>query len=200
MPSVGQPCKKWAVNGSDFCPVHGGSPKKGLGDPSSFVNRCSATNRFGEQCRNPSIRGGTVCRSHGGASPQVKKKARERLLEMVEPALVQLSQIMEKPSTSDSDRLRAIQMVLDRTGYGPGHTLEVEVKPWELTMQRIVKELPSVDMVATPEPAYDPEDIEDAEVIEDHHPRDYLPQIVPPTVLGESATIRIGSAQPPRRQ
>lgn len=41
--------------------------------------QCSATAKStGSQCRQPSIPGGTVCRRHGGASPQVKAKAAVR--------------------------------------------------------------------------------------------------------------------------
>jgi hypothetical protein len=40
--------------------------------------RCNGHNRAGQQCgRNP-MRGTTVCRAHGGASPQVKAAAEQR--------------------------------------------------------------------------------------------------------------------------
>lgn len=41
--------------------------------------RCKAQRRDGQPCRNWSIRGGYVCRMHGGAAPQVKAKARARV-------------------------------------------------------------------------------------------------------------------------
>ena len=44
-------------------------------DPS----RCRATSRKGRQCMQPPIPGGTVCHYHGGAAPQVKRVAAERL-------------------------------------------------------------------------------------------------------------------------
>jgi hypothetical protein len=37
--------------------------------------KCSGTNNRGEPCGKWAIRGGTVCRSHGGAAQQVKAKA-----------------------------------------------------------------------------------------------------------------------------
>lgn len=43
--------------------------------------RCKATARSGEQCRRPSMKGGTVCASHGGKSPQAKAAAARRLAE-----------------------------------------------------------------------------------------------------------------------
>lgn len=42
---------------------------------------CSATTRAGHRCRKPPIAGGTVCRSHGGAAPQVQVAAKMRAAE-----------------------------------------------------------------------------------------------------------------------
>lgn len=47
--------------------------------------QCSATNRQGNRCGKPPILGGTVCRNHGGASPHVKRKAAERVLDIIDP-------------------------------------------------------------------------------------------------------------------
>lgn len=45
--------------------------------------RCTAKAKStGERCRQPAIPGGTVCRFHGGACPQVQRKARERIIEL----------------------------------------------------------------------------------------------------------------------
>jgi hypothetical protein len=41
--------------------------------------RCRARRRDGKRCRAWAIRGGYVCRMHGGAAPQVRAKARARL-------------------------------------------------------------------------------------------------------------------------
>ena len=42
--------------------------------------RCKANrSKDGKRCKNGSILGGSVCRYHGGAAPQVQAKARERL-------------------------------------------------------------------------------------------------------------------------
>lgn len=40
---------------------------------------CRATNRRGKQCENWPTPGATVCRNHGGAAPQVKEKAAQRV-------------------------------------------------------------------------------------------------------------------------
>lgn len=44
--------------------------------------RCSAMSKqTGEQCRQRPVQGGTVCRFHGGAAPQTKAAAEQRLQE-----------------------------------------------------------------------------------------------------------------------
>ena len=70
------------------------------------------------------MRGQRVCRSHGGASPQAKRSARERLAAMVEPALDGLQRALD----GDDIRavLRAARLVLDRAGYGPASRLEID--------------------------------------------------------------------------
>jgi hypothetical protein len=211
-PGLGNPCRRWAVNGSDYCAVHGGA----VVNPSDLSNRCSAkSTRSGEQCKKPAIKGGTVCRTHGGSAAQVVKRARERLQELSEPAIVQLNRILQAQGTSDSDRLRAIAMVLDRTGFGPGMTVEHEVKPWEVTMQHVFTDAPSMQVNRTPPPelqaeaeklpekyrGFDPEElIEDAEIIEDEDDLpDNVTYVVPAYSARDRAKVR-GSAEPPRRK
>lgn len=77
--------------------------------------RKSAT---GERCKAWAIRGGNVCVTHGGAAPQVRKKAEERLAEMVEPALIQLRNLIDS-ADSDAVKLAAVKDALDRAGYKP---------------------------------------------------------------------------------
>lgn len=204
----GEPCRRWAVHGSDYCAVHGGNKEKFVPQPEDLQNRCTAkSTRSGEQCKKSAIKGGTVCKTHGGSAAHVANKARERLNELVEPALVQLNRILSAQGTSDSDRLRSIQMVLDRTGFGPGSTIEHEVKPWEITIQSIFKqsaeltinrEVPEamraeLEAERERQSSYAtgvPEDIEDAEIVDDDV--DHVPAVVTP--------IRPrGSAEPPRR-
>ena len=207
-PHKGDPCRNWAISGSDFCGVHGGSIKITNATAADLQNRCKAhSTRSGEQCKKAAIRGGTVCKTHGGSAGHVAKKARERLLELAEPAVMQLNRILSAQGTSDSDRLRAVQMVLDRTGLGPGVNVEVEVKPWEITMQHVFAQGTGVQINrAVPEdlvkemgelPAYTTTDATfDAEVIEDEYD---IPRIIPGKLLGEKAHVR-GSAEPPRRK
>ena len=42
-------------------------------------HRCTATNRTGERCGRPPMRGATVCASHGGKAPQARAAAERRV-------------------------------------------------------------------------------------------------------------------------
>jgi hypothetical protein len=95
--------------------------------------RCGATNKqTGEPCGNWAIKGGTVCRYHGGAAPQVKAAAARRwearLAEMVDPALERL-EALSMGADSDAVKLRATDSILDRGGVrvDSGEHLDVEV-------------------------------------------------------------------------
>lgn len=80
-------------------------------------DRCTAKSKTtGEQCRNPAMLGAPTCRFHGSAAPQVQRKARLRLMELVSPAIATLAREMAQ-ADKPSDRLRAAENVLDRAGH-----------------------------------------------------------------------------------
>ena len=98
--------------------------------------RCVADSKqAGRRCRNPPIPGGTVCRFHGAAAPQVVRSARERLREAVDPALDALIRPLElvrdraafeleaAGTVTEETLARWIELrhqadgILDRTGY-----------------------------------------------------------------------------------
>lgn len=79
------------------------------------ARRCTAHSRNGKRCGNPAIKGASVCRSHGGSAPQVKRKAALRLLELIDPAITVLAREMIQADRS-ADRQRAANSVLDRAG------------------------------------------------------------------------------------
>lgn len=121
-------------------------------------NRCTATAKStGEQCKNDAIKGGTVCYQHGGAAPQVKKKAQERLNRMADEVTADVQEIVSdlKDLYDDGDAedkleiQRAIQshwrIILDRTGHGPTEKREVTGDaggPIELTLNEEVVTTP----------------------------------------------------------
>jgi hypothetical protein len=50
------------------------------------ARRCKArSSRSGKPCQQWAIHGGTVCQAHGGRAPQVKRKAAERLADLIDP-------------------------------------------------------------------------------------------------------------------
>ena len=104
--------------------------------------RCTARAKStGQQCRNPPIRGGTVCRMHGGAAPQVRRSATLRLDRLVAPAVTQLARILVDDDTSDAVRLRAIEAVLNRTGH-PART-EIDLQQARESLAARLDELAS---------------------------------------------------------
>ena len=79
--------------------------------------RCTATAHHTKQrCKKAAILGGVVCQTHGGGAPQVKKAARERLNDLIDPAINELGRRVEDRD-NPALALRAAQDILDRAGY-----------------------------------------------------------------------------------
>lgn len=92
----------------------------------------------GNRCCAWAIRGGVVCRAHGGNMPSVKKAAQRRLAMAADPAAAKLIHIaLNKPGVEDRDRIKALLAILDRAGIGGNVTIELEVKPWQDVLRRI---------------------------------------------------------------
>ncbi len=88
--------------------------------------RCTAKARTtGNRCKAYAITGATVCRMHGGSAPQVKEAARRRILELVMPALVGLTDLLHDPDTPPATKLAAVRDILDRAGFKPVQVSEV---------------------------------------------------------------------------
>lgn len=81
------------------------------------TRRCRAHKTNGDPCPNWAIRGGVVCHVHGGRSPQVKRAAKERLNDLVDPALVRLEALLQDRNAAVA--LGAVKDVLDRAGFKP---------------------------------------------------------------------------------
>lgn len=92
------------------------------------INRCTAHKTNGDPCGNRAIRGGTVCRFHGGAAPQVRRAAFVRLLMESDPAAAELIAIYKDKKNPVAIRIRAIENVLDRAGVTAKQEINVDVQ------------------------------------------------------------------------
>ena len=103
-------------------PMEPPDPWKGQG------RQCTArSSQTGKPCGNAPIRGGTVCRKHGGAAPQVKAKAALRLATLTDPAIRALDALL-KPAAAKkhpAQALGAAKDVLDRTGHKTPDELDI---------------------------------------------------------------------------
>lgn len=88
------------------------------------METCSAKNRAGNPCQRPRVPGATVCRFHGGSAPQVRNKAKQRLLEAADPAAAYLAALVANKKAPESDRRQAAVAILDRAGHSPKQTIE----------------------------------------------------------------------------
>lgn len=88
--------------------------------------KCTAHRTDGHPCQAKAIKGGTVCRVHGGSAPQVKAKAMQRLLQAADPAAAQLVELALRGGT-ESVKLQAIRDLLDRAGLQAAQKIEAEV-------------------------------------------------------------------------
>lgn len=124
---------------------------------------CRATSKAtGKPCGRTAEPGATVCRYHGGAAPQVKRKATLRLLELVDPAIATLARTMTDANAPHAARLRAAENVLDRAGV----PRKVDVTDTEAAKALLVERLLAMKGMPDPE---DP------------------PNVVPGTVVDEPA-------------
>lgn len=82
------------------------------------ARRCHARRTNGEPCRAYAIHGGRVCRAHGGAAPQVRQAATERIHRgRAEAALADaMARFRAERTLWDVERRRAAAMVLAAHG------------------------------------------------------------------------------------
>ena len=86
--------------------------------------------RTGERCNATVVTGLRVCRMHGALAPNATRAAKEKLANLVDPATRVLEDILTasgigEDAPKDADRLRAVTIVLDRTGHGATSTVNI---------------------------------------------------------------------------
>jgi hypothetical protein len=80
------------------------------------VIRCNATRPNGSRCRREAEDGAVVCDLHGGAAPQVRRRAAERLIMNADQAAQMLVKMMEETEVPFGVRAKIAQDLLDRAG------------------------------------------------------------------------------------
>lgn len=130
--------------------------------------QCVATSKqSGQRCKRSPIPGGTVCKIHGGGIKVVQKSARAFLAEQVQPSIARLATEREKAPKS-ADRIRAAVALLDRAGFGPRVTVEVdESRTLLIERLRDLRARGPEALLALQAQAESDDDTIDAEVVED---------------------------------
>jgi hypothetical protein len=83
--------------------------------PETIV-RCNGTRRNGGRCKREAEDGAVVCDQHGGAAPQVRRRAAERLIMTADQAAQSLVRVMEDTEVPFGVRAKIAQDLLDRAG------------------------------------------------------------------------------------
>ncbi len=103
--------------------------------------KCTATNRAGGPCGKFAMRGGQVCRNHGGSSPQALAKAAAavelaelRLRNLAPRAVAELESLVTS-ADSEQVRLQAANSLVDRSVGRATERIQVAaaievVRPW----------------------------------------------------------------------
>lgn len=90
------------------------------------MGQCKAhSKRTGKPCGKDAIKGGSVCRMHGGSAPQVRASAEARLRALVDPAIGVVEATLKDAKRPDL-RLKAAHDVLDRNGHKQAQKIELD--------------------------------------------------------------------------
>lgn len=106
------------------------------------------------------MRGAARCKMHGGMSPTSKQAAKIRLSMLVQPAIATLGREMVKAEKS-SDRQRAANSILDRSGYGRVTRVEGSLEDARAMLLERIRELRAGGV----RPDDDDGDVIDAEIL-----------------------------------
>jgi hypothetical protein len=115
---------------------------------------------------------------HGGAAPQVQRKAQERIAHASDIAVLQILALMQAPDTPAPVKLAAARDLLDRASLTGKTTIEVEVPAWQQLLDGIVATVePGQPMRAFAEaqPELDVLAVEASRVDQEHELANYAP-------------------------
>jgi hypothetical protein len=103
---------------------------RGRGSCRPRRRRCLSHRKNGAQCRNWAIRGGVVCRYHGGSAPQVLAKAQENIALAADHNRSNVQRLADE-ADSEQVRLQASNTLIDRALGKPTTTVELGPKTRE---------------------------------------------------------------------
>jgi len=91
----------------------------------AHVIRCNGHMVDGGRCRRVAEPGSIVCRLHGGAAPQVRKRAAERLIMSADHASQKLLEWLDDPEVPYRVRAEIAQDLLDRAGLASTQAIKI---------------------------------------------------------------------------
>jgi hypothetical protein len=89
------------------------------------VIRCNGHMVNGSRCKREAEPGSVVCRLHGGAAPQVRKRAAERLIMSADHASQKLLEWLDDPEVPYRVRAEIAQDLLDRAGLASTQAIKI---------------------------------------------------------------------------
>ena len=89
------------------------------------VIRCNGHMVSGGRCRREAEPGSVVCRLHGGAAPQVRRRASERLIMSADHASQKLLEWLDDPEVPYRVRAEIAQDLLDRAGLASTQAIKI---------------------------------------------------------------------------
>ena len=91
----------------------------------AHVIRCNGHMVNGGRCKREAAAGSLVCRLHGGAAPQVRKRAAERLIMSADHASQKLLEWLDDPEVPYRVRAEIAQDLLDRAGLASTQAIKI---------------------------------------------------------------------------
>lgn len=153
------------------------------------VVKCVARKTNGAPCANRPMKGQNICKNHGGAAPQARRRAAERILMAQDLAAAKLIELMTDPAVPYSVQRMAAADLLDRGGNVAAHVLAIPGLTDAPAFQLILEGMAGGPRAASRERrGQPPGDVVDAEVLADAiGPPTPTPTPAPPTAQAPTA-------------
>ena len=91
----------------------------------AHVIRCNGHMINGGRCKHEAEPGSVVCHIHGGAAPQVRRRAAERLIMSADHVSQKLLEWLDDPEVPYRVRAEIAQDVLDRAGLASTQAIKI---------------------------------------------------------------------------